>query len=215
MKKNRILRLGLLALALTLVTGSLVSGTFAKYVTTVTGTGTVTVAKWDVQLGHNAQVGDNVYTEAIAFNMFEKSYDGSGVDGELLAPGTSGSFEFTYDTSDTEVAHNVTIKLEQTDGTIDLDTLDFLTFTVVGGTVGGVAVEPFKAAKLIDGVVILSKDIQESAGTSGNTVTVNWVWPYEKAAGDAGNDLLDTADGVTPITDAEITVTFTATQLDS
>ena len=49
-KNNRVLRIGLLALVLTLVTASLVSGTFAKYVTTVNGTGTVQVAQWVAEI---------------------------------------------------------------------------------------------------------------------------------------------------------------------
>lgn len=44
-KKSYAARLGVLAVALSLVTACLLGGTMAKYVTEVTGTGSATVAK--------------------------------------------------------------------------------------------------------------------------------------------------------------------------
>ena len=71
MKKNRILKLGLLALTLTLVTASLVSGTFAKYITTASGTGAVSVAKWHATVSDGTStvgIGD---TGSVNFDLFE------------------------------------------------------------------------------------------------------------------------------------------------
>ena len=111
MKKNRILRLGLLALALTLVTASLVSGTFAKYITTASGTGTVTVAKWAIKLGEGSE---NNVVQLATFHLTDTV--GTGTIGNVMtqkvAPGTAGSFILAYDTKGTEVAQNVTITLD-------------------------------------------------------------------------------------------------------
>ncbi|MDD4565910.1 MAG: hypothetical protein PHE79_10620, partial [Eubacteriales bacterium] len=71
MKKNWIARIGFLALVLTLVTASLVSGTFAKYTTAVSGKDTVRVAKFDVAVGDGA----TTFTTGTAIDIFTMAAD--------------------------------------------------------------------------------------------------------------------------------------------
>ncbi|MBQ1452212.1 MAG: hypothetical protein IIZ22_06065, partial [Clostridia bacterium] len=49
MKKNVIFRIAAIVLMCTLVTACFASSTFARYTTAYNGTGTITVAKWDVE----------------------------------------------------------------------------------------------------------------------------------------------------------------------
>ena len=140
MKKNRVLRLGLLALVLTLVTASLVSGTLAKYVTTVNGTGAVTVAKWHAKVGADST---NTYTSE--FYLFSTIDDNTDVVSKKIAPGTKGSFALSFETTGTEVDHKVFVSLKQAEGS-DFSELGYLTFTV--GTTN------ITAAQLASGVEI-------------------------------------------------------------
>lgn len=65
MKSNRIMRIGVIVLALTLITACLAGGTLAKYSTTVDSTGsTGTVAKWSWKINDANAAGN------WAFNLF-------------------------------------------------------------------------------------------------------------------------------------------------
>lgn len=199
MKKNKILRLGLLALALTLVTGSLVSGTFAKYVTTVTGTGTVTVAKWAIKVGTTAA------SDTANFNLASTITDSSGVltDPQLIAPGTAGKFSLVYDTTGTQVAHKVTLALDA-DGTT-IDDLAHLQFKAQND------------AEWISFADLANKDLNVdtyAAGSVAANVAVNvlWQWPFEDSSS-ADYDEDDTEWGIAG-DDYILTAKFTAVQLN-
>ena len=97
-----------LVLVLTLITTSLVAGTYAKYVTTVSGSDTVTVAKWSAELEGN---GTTNTTYTTTFDFMGTMSD-TGVKEQLLAPGAQGSFALDFDMTGTEVAHNVTIEMD-------------------------------------------------------------------------------------------------------
>lgn len=88
MKKNIAMRLASLVLMCTIVTSCFVSSTFAKYTSTVTGTGTARVAKWDVTVNGQKETAEvDVFTHADANTMV------TGADGKkIIAPGTQGSF---------------------------------------------------------------------------------------------------------------------------
>jgi|LSQX01.2.fsa_nt_gb hypothetical protein len=199
MKKNKILRLGLLALALTLVTGSLVSGTFAKYVTTVTGTGTVTVAKWAIKVGETAATAGTV-----KFKLASTITDATGVAADLIAPGTAGKFSLVYSTTDTQVAHKVTLALDTANSSIeDLEHLQFKTDT---NTTWRSFAE------------LGTTDLQVDTYAAGLTATdkpvyVYWQWPFVNAD-HIDYDKDDTAKGIAG-GDYELLATFTAEQLDT
>ncbi|MBS6955305.1 MAG: hypothetical protein KH230_18975 [Enterocloster asparagiformis] len=73
MKKSIFAKIGAAAVVLTLVTSSLVGGTFAKYVTNAKGTATATVAEWGVTFKKDADTD---------FNNAEVKLEGSGKGGE-------------------------------------------------------------------------------------------------------------------------------------
>lgn len=90
MKRNLLLRLGLLALVLTLITMPLVSGTYAKYVTTAQGSAQARVAKWGVDIIVDAD------------NMFGSQYYDAD-DGQGYAPNT------VVETNDDQNTANISV----------------------------------------------------------------------------------------------------------
>lgn len=118
MKKNIAFRLGITVLILTLLSACVVGGTFAKYTTTVNGTGSVAVASWSFNAGNAADpVGTEDFTVALA---------GTGAGGDLL-PGDTGTFTLYMDADGAEtdidvvialtaIPKNMTLKLTNADG---------------------------------------------------------------------------------------------------
>ncbi len=209
MKKNRILKLGLLALALTLVTASLVSGTFAKYVTTVTGTGTVQVARWRANLSDGTTNQGTGVVDTVVFDLFKTMTGIGDVDQtptKRVAPGTSGSFVLSYTTDGTEVDHDVTLTLTKSGGTIPAN----MTFTVTpSGLTATPAVLDFKTAT--SGSFTTSIPAETNGATG--SVTVTWKWPIG-ATTEA--HVQDTIDGETlHSTDIIFNATFEAVQTNS
>lgn len=99
MKKNRMLRLASVLLVSVLLTTSVISGTFAKYVTTADASDSARVAKWGITMDVNGT------------GTFSDTYDSGHVDSadnkDVVAPGTSGSA--TYSVSGTpETAYKIT-----------------------------------------------------------------------------------------------------------
>lgn len=93
MKKRIVGHLGVVALALTLVSMTLMGGTVARYTTTVSGSANATVAKFAFDLNGATQASDSA---AINLKDLFKSTYGNGeevkskADSALVAPGTSG-----------------------------------------------------------------------------------------------------------------------------
>ena len=111
--KKLVLKLSVLVMVLTLVTLPLVSGTYAKYTTTVTANDTVMVAAWNVKFDGDATTAGYEDTFDL-FQTWTAGADGgdTGVEGDLLAPGTTGGFAVNYHTSGTQVARNVAITMD-------------------------------------------------------------------------------------------------------
>ena len=108
MKKNRLFMLGLVSVFVAVLSLTLVSSTFARYTSTVTGQDSARVAKW--AFTYKNSDGDE-YTgveQSIEFDLFNTIKDSNGTDNEtdvdvdgngtetVIAPGTSGSFTLTF-----------------------------------------------------------------------------------------------------------------------
>ena len=221
MKKNWIYKLGFLVIMLTLITTSLVSGTYAKYTTEYTATETVTVAKWVADFEYN----DTAISDDFEFNLLATEdtgvlFGGIGVDStSYIAPGTSGSFKVDYATNGTQVARDVDI-------TMDVSELDpaptYLKFYL--GTDATTGIDITAAVLLGTTGNLLDKTYGPNAVDGDGTINVYWEWPFESGVADpdplvdtlTAADALDTADG-TAISPASgtVTITFTATQLNT
>lgn len=154
MKKNIMMRIASVLLVAVLLSTCAISGTFAKYTTTVTGTATAKVATWNVDVAGG--------TETFTFNLFDTLKDSNGTSDEtdvdtsskIIAPGTSGSFAIVVNNK-SEVNATYTT-----------------TFTVkVDGTVKAEGDLPFKFTK-----TGLSGDLAMKSGTA--TIDVDWVWAF-------------------------------------
>ncbi len=103
MKKSIFGKIGAAAVVLTLVTSSLVGGTFAKYMTNASGTAAGTVANWGVTFknGENEFTGENA----------KITLTGKGGKDTLL-PGDKGSFTIKLDGSSADVGFTYTINIK-------------------------------------------------------------------------------------------------------
>lgn len=112
MKKSIFSKVGAAAMVLTLVTASLVGGTFAKYTTNVTAKATVTAAKWNVVFTDGT---DNI-TDSSNTVITLYPTDKTGKKEGTIIPGDSGSFNLVVNGKDAEVDFEYTISLANGDG---------------------------------------------------------------------------------------------------
>lgn len=109
MKKNRMMRLASVLMVLTLLSTSVISGTFAKYITVVESSDSARVAKWGITMGLEEG------TAGRATEVFVDKYDAIAnptVDGQgtdVVAPGTAGSVKYVVDGTP-ETDYKVTFK---------------------------------------------------------------------------------------------------------
>ena len=92
-----------------IATSFFVSGTFAKYTLTVTGTDQARVAKWGINIVNNVDL-----FSASTYENVKKSEDENLA---IIAPGTEGSYTFTIN-GQPEVSYRIKVKvLEKKDDT--------------------------------------------------------------------------------------------------
>lgn len=198
MKKNKIFTLGLAIAFVFVLSLTLVSGTFAKYTSTVTGKDSAAVAKWAFQYGNNEGALtdiDLVSTKEISFNLFDTILDTNGdtetdVAANKIAPGTKGSFQF--------VVKNVS----EVNATFDL------TLELTGAQVPfqyTIQVDEGAASSASTTLPMLNNQaINRNAST---TITITWEWPFD------GNDTADTTLGLAAST-VEVNATIVFVQVD-
>lgn len=146
MKKNWVLRLGLLAMVLTLVTMPMVSSTYAKYVTSASATGTARVAQWGVVVDADFRYlfGDAYEFDTNAIDVWtqlqpdvaEISVNADSQYTMVFAPGTEGSFIFTLQGTP-EVALNLDVVANiEPDANWQVNTIQYepINFTFMNGT---------------------------------------------------------------------------------
>lgn len=109
-RKNHTLKLAGILLALVLVTSCFVGGTFAKYVTTGTGSDSARVAKFGVTVTANGTMFAKEYdtgTENVKGTIAKSVVSDGTDDKNLVAPGTSGNMVSMTLAGKPEVAVNV------------------------------------------------------------------------------------------------------------
>ena len=203
MKKNRMMRLASILLVCVLLTTSVISGTFAKYTSTASGTDTARVAQWKINVGtvNIAQA----QAQTLSFGLFDtiKDTDGSTteehVNSGLIAPGTKGDFSVTI-TNNSEVDARIVAALSAT------ETANY-NIPILYSKTG--------TSDWVDDLSLLSIDVALDPNET-TDVVVYWQWVYEAASPRTNAD--DTALGIAAAagTDIEVTVTMTvtATQID-
>lgn len=185
MKKSIFSKVGAAAVVLTLVTASLVGGTFAKYTTNVTANATVTAAKWDVVFNDGTNDITNTSKTEIKLEPDDKTGKADGT----IIPGDSGFFNLVVNGKDAEVSFEYSISLKNGDG-------------------NNLAVKFYKEASHtteITEATPLTGTVAYDAEVDKKTVTVPVYWELA-----AGND--DAADTVMAGQTGNYVITLNATQ---
>ena len=236
-KKNLTIKAAVLMLVLVLITSCFVGGTFAKYVTSGSGSDTARVAKFGVTVTANGTMFAKEYvTEDTRFvGTIAKSVMSSNED-NLVAPGTKGEMARMTLTGTPEVAVKVTYdatgKVSLTNWTLADGTFYCpLVFRIRNAT--GTTVIPgidyTDAATLekaiVDAINGYSKEYAPNtnlADKGGESLNVSWEWMFETgddAAAKAANNIKDTylgdqaAKGNAAAT-VSIEIATTVTQID-
>ncbi len=105
MKKNKMMRAASALLVATLLSTSIISGTFAKYTTTAEGSDSARVAKWGIQM----EKGADMFSATYDSSKETKTVSSSGGEEKVVAPGTSGSTTYKV-TGAPETAYEITFK---------------------------------------------------------------------------------------------------------
>lgn len=202
MTKNRSMRIAVLVLALALITCCFVGTTFAKYTSLATGTASVTIAKWDVQVGG---VGLHTYTNNVPFTLFDTIKDTNPADTEggdddvfegRIAPGTKGEFALSVQ-NNSEVNATISVVITADPGNANVP---------IAWTLNGNACDDFDDLNADIATALASAGGMKAAAPT--NLTIGWSWAY-----DAGVDPADTQLGIDGGTLA-YTATITATQVD-
>lgn len=214
-KKSIAARLGVAAMALTLITTSLSSGTLAKYTESFAGTTTMTVAKWNVgatvTMGSGASATTLTSTPVPLGSLYDTATNKKGVSNGKVAPGMTGGFVIDLTTAKQNVPTEVDTEYAVY---IDGNSSDFPTnFKMYEGS--NEANNVFSKKKT-PGLGYLLKSDTIAAGEMDTTknavkVNVNWKWPFEETSATNAADL---ALGKDPGTGATFTVKVVFTQVE-
>lgn len=194
MKNNKTVKFMALVWFVTILAIILVSGTYAKYTTSATGSDTATVAKWSIKLGNEDIAKSTEKTFTIDLFSTITNTDGSEeknvkkTDGSLIAPGTMGSFTLLSLKNESEVnaKYNVTYTLANESGV----PLEFTTN------------KDDESSWKSDFTAINVSNESLATDATATTATVYWRWAFTK---DTARDTSDTTLGTTTPT-----VTLTA-----
>lgn len=211
MKKNKMMRLASAMMVLTLMSTSVISGTFAKYVTSDSATDSARVAKWGVDFTVESELFDKTYPFVDSTTGFTASIsvESDNTD-NVVAPGTEGSGYSFQTTGTPEVSYKVTFDVDEGTAkniylTKDGNTYYPVKFTVYNGS--GVTVLP--ATNSIADIISAVENCQYlydvdtdkyytttdggtnwvEYGATAPKFEVVWAWEFEV---DEATDILDT-----------------------
>lgn len=220
MKKNKMMRTASGLMVATLLTTSIISGTFAKYTSTATGTDSARVASWGFDQNGSLAITD----------LFKTSYDNNNVKGEadVIAPGTANQVTFQYNYKGTQNAPEVayTFKVDASKSTCaddiknnaniqwkldndewgDWDTM----ITAINALDGGTGAD---AGNYAAGVLPTGFD-------KNTTHTVYWRWVFDEKADNATSTTTNTDStdtqmaNKTDLDQVKIQIDITAEQVD-
>ena len=221
MKKNKMMRIASVLLVAVILTTCAISGTYAKYVTSTTGTDKARVAYWGF---------DQAASTTIA--LFDDHYTNVQSSGEVdgftnvMAPGTAktATFAFGYTNYQTdkiiapEVAYTLTVAPTITGDYDELDANPSFKWTLQKNSEAaaeyGTVAELLAAIKALSGDASGTKDydagqLPSNFTSADETYTIGWVWAFE------GNDEKDTDLGNSQtLENVTLNITITATQKD-
>lgn len=217
MKKNTMMRVASFLLIAVLITTSAISGTYAKYVTTATGSDTARVAKWGVTVTAQGDAFSKTYaseTEGYSANTVIS-------DVKVIAPGTTGTLADIKVEGTPEVAVEVTYVADLTltgwallDGTVYCPVV----FKVEGTEykIGDTYTTTADLETAVEGAIANCKKqyaANASIDTSSDAPTITWTWAYE-AEDNSKDTYLGNQASIGNAPTITLTITTTATQID-
>lgn len=221
-RKSKLMRASGVLLVLTLITSSLVGGTFAKYVTTGTAEDSARVAKWGV---------DVEWTGAMFSSVYKNPTDATTTvqaDEKVVAPGTKGGPLALSISGTPEVSVKVT-----TDVSVDLgnnwmvdtnsdESVDIFYCPLVF-TLNNVEIADGKDYSSVEALEDkIAEEIQKVANNrtfqAGDSIDANceieWEWPFETEGNDAYDTYLGDQAAADNAATVSMTLTTTVTQID-
>lgn len=212
MKKNKVLRLASVLMMACLLTTCVISGTFAKYVSTTSAQDQARVAKWGFK-----------DTTLEITDLFDNAYDGSvGSTEDVIAPGTTSSTTIQYEynaNGSTITAPEVAYKFEvSTEGSAcanEIKDNENITWALVAGNNAPEAESDEWGtwdALLTElaGLSVARVEAGNLPALSEGAYTIAWKWDFST---DADGDTADTAMSDS-LAEVVLKITVTATQLD-
>ena len=226
MKKNTMMRMASVLLIAVLMSTCAISGTFAKYVTSDSGSDTARVAKFGVEITANGTTFAGEYdthdTDAKA--TIAKSVVTSGDNMDLVAPGTSGNMASMTLSGTPEVAVKVTYVADfalSDNWIVDGEFYCPLVIRVESSEVNGLNYIDNKAGfeaaveTLINGWTKSYPAGTDLSTVAADSVSVYWEWPFSTSE---ANDNMDTKLGnianAGDVISVSLTITTTVTQID-
>lgn len=201
MKKNKMMRIASVLLVAVLLSTCTISGTFAKYTSSSTGTDTARVAKWDFTVGETDITTSNTFT----FDLFNTAnYTDSNVDTDgngsevVIAPGTTGNASVTL-TNNSEVNATYAVAFSATENGVPLQ-------WSVNGT---------DWKNDISQLDIAATNITMNGGTA--TINIYWKWAFESdsiVGSDQSNDIDTNLGTATTLATVIFSAAITVTQVD-
>lgn len=184
-KNKKILLVSIFAMMLTVV---FLSGfTFAKYYTDYKEDVSGEIAKWKFDVSSENEISTGKISLINTANEVDLE------DGKI-APGASGAFEIDLNAVNSEVDVMYYIEVEESG-----NKPDNLLFSVTKSSTGETSAEYSSLSQLADSELkgIIERAESGNTDTQKETLTINWVWPYETITnGDFTNeDIEDTAYG--------------------
>lgn len=222
MKKNKMMRAASALMVATLLTTSVISGTFAKYVTSGNASDSARVAKWGVTVNGTADTFKETYAKnGNSFTLDANTVVSSETGKDVVAPGTSGSMAAFTISGTPEVAVNVafTGTLELGNKWVDSNSDYYCPIEITVGdvTFNGTdynSADEFEAAVNAK-IAAYTKDYKANTDLStigANAPAISWAWPFngnddvkdtylgdQAAAGNAATISLDVTVTVTQI----------------
>ena len=214
MRKNKMMRAASGLLVAVLLSTCAISGTFAKYTTSVSSSDKARVATWGF-----------TQTSISLTDLFKTTYD-KNVQGtaDVIAPGTTNSatFTFKYDGQETAPEVAYTFKVDTTGSTIaeDIKNNPNIVWQLDDGPEGSWDTLLANIKKL-SGDATGEKTYQPGQLPTGFTAaddvhTITWNWKFEtEGTGMNAQDVKDTAMGnKNKLDEVTLKITVTATQID-
>ena len=214
MKKNVMMRVASALLVATLLSTCAISGTFAKYVESATGTDSARVAKWGVEITANGTTFAQTYDDAPTNAAAEVK-----ADVKVVAPGTGGNMASMTLAGIPEVAVKVTYEATfELGDNWEVESAYYcpLIINVEGTPVNGASyasADEFEGAveALINGWTKTYDAGTDLSTVATDSVSVSWEWPFYVSD---DNDAKDTALGEAFDATISLTIKTTVTQVD-